>query len=117
MNDNRQGNDSGRNLGPVIGFAVGALVGGILGVLLAPASGETTRRRIAETTRRVGRNARRSIDEARETLTDAAANLGTDVKSALDAGREAFDRRGEERESRPVSRIPPRTDASATHTP
>jgi len=115
MNDNRQGNDDGRSFGPVIGFAVGALVGGVLGLLLAPASGEKTRRRIGETARRMGSDARHTVEQARETVTDAATGLGADVKSAIDAGREAFRHDGE---GRPASRIaqivnPP----STTHTP
>jgi len=86
-----------------------------IGLLLAPASGEKTRRRIGETARRMGSDARHTVEQARETVTDAATGLGADVKSAIDAGREAFRHDGE---GRPASRIaqivnPP----STTHTP
>jgi gas vesicle protein len=113
MNDNSQGNDLGRNLGPVIGFAAGALVGGLLGLLLAPASGEKTRRRIGETARRMGSDAGHAVDQARSTVTDAATGLGSDVKNAIDAGREAFRHDGERAASRIAQIINPPT----SHTP
>ena len=52
MNDTKQGNTDVSSIGPVIGFALGALVGGVLGLLLAPASGERTRRRLGNAARR-----------------------------------------------------------------
>ena len=114
MSDNSQGNDMGRNFGPVIGFAVGALLGGVLGVLLAPASGEKTRRRIGETARRMGSDARQTVDDARTTVTDAATGLGSDVKNAIDAGREAFRHDGE---PHLASRIAQVLDPLTTHKP
>ena len=113
MNDNSQGNDAGRNLGPVIGFALGALLGGVLGVLLAPASGARTRRRIGETARWMGSDAYRTVDDARTSLGDAATGLGTDLKHAIDAGREAFRHDGEHAASRIAQVINP----PASHTP
>jgi gas vesicle protein len=97
MNDNSTAPDNSPNLSPLIGFALGALVGGTLALLLAPASGAKTRRRLGEAARQMGRDAGHSIDDARHTLEDArervtsaATGLGADVKSALEAGREAF---------------------------
>jgi len=100
MNDTKQGNDSGRILAPVIGFAVGALVGGAIALLLAPDSGERTRRRLGNAARRLSRDARHALDDARESVSDAASGLGADVKSAIEAGREAFRHEGEPREPR-----------------
>ena len=102
MNDTKQDTHDARSYAPVIGFALGAVVGGMLGLLLAPASGEKTRRRIGETARRLGRDARHSLDGVRETVGEAAGGLGADVKAAVDAGREAFRHDGE---PRPGSRI------------
>jgi gas vesicle protein len=113
MNDNSQGNDAGRNFSPVIGFAVGALVGGVLGVLLAPASGEKTRRRIGETARRMGSDAYHTVDDARASMSEAATGLGSDVKNAIDAGREALRHDGDRAASRIAQIINPPT----THTP
>ena len=114
MNDTRQGNDMGRLMGPMLGFAVGALVVGALGLLLAPASGEQTRKRIGDTAGRMGRDAGRTIDRVRESATDAVTGLGTDLKSAMDAGREAFLHDGEPRTS---SRIAQHLTAQSPPTP
>jgi len=90
MNDRDIVTSDTGSFAPILGFALGAVVGGALALLLAPASGEQTRRRIGTATRRMASGARDRFDEARETVSDAASGLGTDMKSALDAGRDAF---------------------------
>jgi gas vesicle protein len=117
MNDIKQGNAEVRSLTPVVGFALGALVGGVLALLLAPASGEETRRRLGAAARRLSRDARRTIDEARETVAETASGLGEDVKSAMDAGREAFRNDGEPQELRPLSRLAQTGNSSPPQTP
>jgi gas vesicle protein len=101
MNELRQGSDDSRSLAPIIGFALGAVVGAGIALLLAPASGERTRRRIGDAALRWSRDARQTFDNARE----AASGLGDDVKSAIDAGREAFRHEGEPHTPRSTSRI------------
>ena len=113
MNDNSQGRNDNGSLAPMIGFALGALVGGTVALLFAPASGERTRRKISDVTRRMTREARNSFDQTRE----AAATLGADVKSAIDAGREAFRQDGEPVERGPVSRIGPNLAPPPPRTP
>jgi gas vesicle protein len=105
MTDNSKGNTGGGIQGPVIGFAVGTLVGGLLGLLLAPASGAKTRRRIAETAHRLGSDARQAVEEAGTTVADAAIDLGADVKNAIGVGIETFRHEGEARDFRTNSRI------------
>ena len=114
MNDNKQGNDDGRSFAPIIGFTLGALVGAGVALLLAPASGERTRERLGGVARRLSRDARHGFDEARETVSEAASNLGGDVKAAIDAGREAFRHDGKSREPRPGSRIAQTLNPPAT---
>ena len=119
MNDTMQEHEEheGYDFSPIVGFAIGALVGGVVALLMAPDSGERTRRRIRITGRRVTRTARRTFEDARDTVSDAASDLGEDVKSALHAGREAFLHDGESQRGASVSRIsrksaPPTGNAS-----
>jgi gas vesicle protein len=114
MNDTKQDTNDTRSIAPVlVGFALGAVVGGVAALLLAPASGENTRRRLGDAARRLSREARDTLGEARETVSGAASGLAADVKSAVSAGRDAFRHSGEAREHS-VPRIaelgnPPRT--------
>lgn len=82
MNDN-----SSDNLGsPLMMFIAGAVVGAGLALLLAPASGEDTRRRIGETARRIKDETKDRVSQAKDTLSD----LKEDAKSAIETGREHF---------------------------
>ncbi len=105
MNDDRSSHHGESNLAPLIGFALGALVGGTLALLLAPASGAQTRRRMGDAARRMSQDARHTLDEARANVSEAASGLGADVKSAIEAGREAFRHDGEPNEPRAASRV------------
>jgi gas vesicle protein len=80
----------------LMGFALGAAVGAGLALLLAPDSGKKTRDRLASTARRWSENAGQTIDQARDTVTE----LGTDAKSAIKAGQDAFVHDRATRESR-----------------
>ena len=85
MNENQQVN--GTSPGTVaIGFVLGALVGAGIALLMAPGTGRETRRRIVDTGRRLGGEARSKLDEARA----AADDLKQEARSALKAGREAI---------------------------
>jgi gas vesicle protein len=107
MNDDTQGRTESFNVTPIIGFALGALIGGALGLLLAPASGERTRRRLGNAARRMSRDARKTLEDARDNVTEAASGLGTDVKAAIDAGRGAFQHDHESKPARSTSRVAP----------
>jgi len=78
MNDNNQTDTGSRLMGPVIGFALGAIFGGALALLLAPESGERTRRRLGVNARRTGRDVRHLIDETRTRVSQAVSGLGAD---------------------------------------
>ena len=117
MIDTKQGTYDSGSLAPIIGFALGALVGGGIALLLAPASGERTRRRLGNAARRVSRDARHTLEDARATMTEAAGELGADVKSAIHAGREAFRPDGEPHEPRPASRNTQTLNPLACRTP
>lgn len=105
MTDTREDSSRSPNFTPIAGFALGALVGAGIALLLAPASGERTRRRLGNTARSMIRDARHTIDEAHDAVTGAASDLGADVASAISAGREAFLDDGKPRDPRPTSRI------------
>jgi gas vesicle protein len=85
----------------LMGFALGAVVGAGIALLMAPASGKRTRQRLASTARRWSENAGDTIDQARNTVSE----LGTDAKSALKAGQDAFLHDRATRESRAERRM------------
>ena len=90
-------------------FARGAAVGAGLALLLAADSGEGTRRSLAATARHWSEGAGHAIDQARESVTD----LGSDAKSALKAGHDAFRYDRAKRESHFDRRAPRAGDAVA----
>lgn len=86
MNENPQ--SSASRIAPLaIGVVLGAVLGAGVALLLAPATGEETRRRVTEAGRRWGGAARREVDRALET----AADLQQAASSALKTGNDAFD--------------------------
>lgn len=84
MNENPQFRVS--RIAPLaIGVVVGAVLGAGVALLLAPATGEETRRRITDAGRRWGGAARRHVDRALETAADLPSSASSDQKT----GREA----------------------------
>jgi len=81
-------NDSNRGSSMMMGFVLGAVVGASLALIMAPATGEETRRRIGDTARKIGKEGRQRFDQARETV----SSLSDDAKHVIDSGREAFSR-------------------------
>jgi hypothetical protein len=63
MNEYPYGSDMGHGSSNMTGFFMGALVGAGLALLLAPASGGETRRRLTDTARRFGETAKEKVDE------------------------------------------------------
>jgi gas vesicle protein len=71
----------------LIAFGLGALAGAAIALLLAPASGEETRRKIGEKAREGREKAEALAREGREFLNRQREN----VAAAVDRGREAFE--------------------------
>jgi gas vesicle protein len=90
MNDTKQENASVSMLMPMVGFALGAAVGAGLALLLAPASGEHTRRRLGNAARRMSRDTQHNLKDVRDNLSEAARGLGGNVQAAIQAGRDAI---------------------------
>lgn len=101
MNEQGRPHIPARSNAPLVGFIVGAAVGAGIALLLAPASGSETRRRIGETSRRLGSRVRNGVDQARSQL----SGLRHDVEAAMASGRESFVR---ERDARAASLDTPR---------
>ena len=81
----------------LLGFALGAAVGAGVALLLAPQSGKRTRMRLAQGVRQSGQLATDALEHARSAAGDtvdqartAATNLGADVLTAVQAGRDSF---------------------------
>jgi len=91
----------GRSNAPLVCFVLGTAIGAGVALLLAPASGSETRRRIGETSRHFGSRVRNGVDQARGRL----SGLKQDVEAAVASGRESFVR---ERDARAASLDAPR---------
>jgi gas vesicle protein len=91
MSDNRSDN--------LMAFLLGAAVGAGVALLLAPASGEETRRKIGDTARKLGDDLDDKVKSAREEIKHRAG----DLKSAVGAGREAYARARTGEEPSPTS--------------
>jgi gas vesicle protein len=77
-------------------FVVGALVGAGLALLLAPAAGKDTRRRLGTTAKKLGGNARNVFGRTRESI----RGIQEDARNAVERGREEYRRsRGRRGES------------------
>ena len=70
----------------VTGFVVGAVIGAGLALLLAPATGTDTRRKLGDVARKVRDGATDKFGSVR----DGLDHLKSDAKSAIDGGREAY---------------------------
>lgn len=81
-------NDSGKNstTTSVVPFLLGAVLGAGIALLLAPAHGRETRKRVGETVKRFGGNARQALEHTREGMND----LKHDAKAAFDKGRQEY---------------------------
>jgi len=80
------------------GFVIGALVGAGVALLMAPAAGSDTRRRLRQTAQRLKEQAGHKIEEAQTTI----GEIREDAKSALDAGRETYSRNRQQRNPTPT---------------
>jgi gas vesicle protein len=74
-------------------FLVGAIIGAGVAILLAPATGTETRRRIGVKAQQLGNGAKDVIGRTRSTI----AGIKEDATSAIRAGRESFQRTRESR--------------------
>jgi len=80
--------DKGSSPGTVLAaFVVGALAGAAVALLFAPASGEETRRKLAQK----ARDAKRRADELAQDGREFIERHGETVAAAINRGREAFD--------------------------
>jgi gas vesicle protein len=80
-------------------FLLGAIVGAGVALLLAPASGEETRRKLGDSARKLGDDLDDKVKSAREEIKHRAG----DLKSAVGAGREAYARARTGEEPSPTS--------------
>jgi gas vesicle protein len=70
----------------LMAFLLGAAVGAGVALLLAPASGEETRRRLSDGARKLGED----LDDKVKGAKDELKNRAGDVKAAIGAGRDAY---------------------------
>jgi gas vesicle protein len=73
---------------PLLWFMIGSAVGAGIALLMAPASGVETRRRIGQTSRNLGSKVKTGVNRVGGHL----SGLKEDVQSAVHSGRETFSR-------------------------
>ena len=69
-------------------FMVGALVGAGVALLLAPANGSDTRKKLGATAQKIGENAKHVVGRTRSFV----EGIKSDARSAVRSGREEFER-------------------------
>jgi gas vesicle protein len=69
----------------LIAISAGAVVGGTLGILLAPAKGTDTRRRIAQEGKKITRNMKTTRDKVLATVNDIKDEVEKVVKEKVEA--------------------------------
>jgi gas vesicle protein len=70
----------------LVAFGIGALVGAVGALLLAPATGEETRRRVSDLTRDTSEKAKEGLNTAGKTPTDQGKRL----QHAFEEGKAAY---------------------------
>jgi len=95
MNDYRNDSGAGNTGITMAGFLLGAVVGAGIALLLAPGTGDETRRKLGETAKRIGSKAsdigskaNDMISHARERVAGTESFRGSETSSGM-AGREA----------------------------
>ncbi len=83
----------------LIAFLLGAAVGAGVALLLAPQSGAETRKQIAEKTRKLGDE----LDHRVQGVKEEVKHRSGDLKQALSAGKDAYDRARHAGEPAPTS--------------
>lgn len=95
MNNNPSYMNDVRGTWGMRGFTMGVIVGAGIALLMAPAAGPETRRKIGQAARKLGTDAKHRLDQARHTVDE----LKDDARAAVEAGREAYGRSRHERTS------------------
>jgi len=83
----------------LMAFLLGAAVGAGVALLLAPQSGEETRRRLGDAARKIGDD----LDDKMRTAKDELKHRAGDLKAAIGAGRDAYGRARTSEEPSPTS--------------
>ena len=79
-------NDSGHSSASITPFVLGVALGAGIALLLAPAHGRDTRKRVGSTMKKWGDGARQAITRTRDNLNE----IKHDAQSAIDKGRQEY---------------------------
>ena len=92
MQDERSNDMANNGNFSLLTFLAGAAVGAGVALLLAPSTGEETRRKLVEGARRVGQNLGDTVGTTVNTAKDELNRRTEDVRTAVTAGRDAYTR-------------------------
>jgi len=99
MNNDNFGTTAAVAGGSFFSFLLGAVVGASIALLMAPAPGDETRRKLKDTAKRLGSTVNDTVSSAKDEL----KNRADDVRSAVSAGRDSYSRSRSGSEPAPTS--------------
>jgi len=88
MSDNNYGNGAALAGGSLLSFLFGAVVGAGVALLMAPATGDETRRKLSDAAKGVTQKLGDTVGSAKDEIKGRA----DDVRSAVNAGKDAYSR-------------------------
>ena len=100
------GNDKGSAMEVAVSFLIGAAAGFVLGILLAPASGKETRKKIKEEVSKTGEKAKEGFEKIAKEAEKGIRIVKEKTQEGIDVIKEFIDKKKEEFLKRAPESVP-----------